>query len=93
VPIRQPEGCDLLMRCFFKEKVFGSSENAYQAPKLREMGRQLPPSPLFLRKGEGKKHILLAAGPATSIGAFSWKMELFRWSYTLMGTKGYPKLG
>ena len=51
------------------------SEKAYQAPKIRAVERESPPPPLFLKKGEGERHVLLAAGPAASFGKFSWNWE------------------
>jgi hypothetical protein len=61
---------------FFKGKVSRNSKNAYQTPKLRAVWRQSPTPPISIGKGEGKKHDLLAAGPAGSIGTFSWNLEV-----------------
>ena len=36
------------------------------------MGRESQPYPLFLRKGEGKRRVLLAEGPAVIFGSFSF---------------------
>jgi hypothetical protein len=52
----------------FQGKVTREVENAYQTPKLRAVGRESPSHLLSLRKGEGKRHVLLAAGPAASFG-------------------------
>jgi hypothetical protein len=46
-------------------------ENAYHTPNFRALEREAPFPPLSMRKGEGKRHVLLAAGPATSFGTFS----------------------
>ncbi len=49
------------------------AKNSYQASQLRTSGRKSPPSSFSLRKGEGKRRVILAAGPATSFDTFYWK--------------------
>ncbi len=54
-------------------------KNEYQTPKLRAVGRESPSPPLFLRNGERKRHVLLAAGPAASFGTFSRNFLEVHW--------------
>ena len=56
----------------FWRKVSREAENAYQTPEFGAEGRQPPPPPLSLKKGEGKRLVLLTAGPAAAFGTFSW---------------------
>jgi hypothetical protein len=53
------------------------AENAYLTPKLQAVGRESPSPPLSLRKGEGERHVLLAAGSAVTFSAFSWIFQDF----------------
>jgi hypothetical protein len=41
------------------------AKNAYHTPNFRSVERKAPSSPLSVRKGEGKRHVL-------SFGTFSW---------------------
>ncbi len=66
------ERVDMCFHEFLRGKVSKRAENAYQTPKLRAVGRESPPPPLSLKKGERKRLVLLAAGPATACGTFSW---------------------
>jgi len=72
VPVWRLKGSGQLLRKFFQAKVPRRTENSYQAPKLQAVGRESPPSPLSLKKGDRKMHVVLAAGPAASFGTFSW---------------------
>jgi hypothetical protein len=62
---------------FLKRKVSRGAKNAYQTLKLRAVGWESPPPPLSLKKGEGKRLVLLAAGPAVVFGTFSWILYFF----------------
>ncbi len=48
-------------------KVSREVENAYRTPKFGAEEGQSPSSPLSLRKGEGKRRVLLATGSAASL--------------------------
>ena len=54
----------------FRGKESRKSTFIDQAAKLQKVGGYLQSPPLFLRKEEEKRHVLLAAGPAILFGMF-----------------------
>ncbi len=69
------------LQWIFWGKVSRKAGNAYQTPKFGAEGGQSPSPPLSLWKGEGKRRVLLATVPATSLWYVFLKTLVFSHIY------------
>ncbi len=65
--VRRSRRRNLLIAVDFWGKVSREAGNAHQTPKFGAEGGQSPSPPPSLRKGEGKRRVLLATGPGASL--------------------------